>query len=129
MRRRDFIPAYSYALVLWIVSSVPGDKLQRIQRYPENLLLRIILSDPFLHFLVFGLSTLLICRGFYREFGRAIPIVKVAFLSIGYGLLIEIYQGILPWRSFGIDDLFWNTVGVLFFLTLVRIYRVGALNN
>ena len=31
----------------------------------------------------------------------------------GYGVLIELYQGLLPWRSFGWDDVLWNTAGVV----------------
>ena len=105
------------------MASLPGDELQKIQIYPENPLLKIILSDPFMHFLVFGLLALLICRGFNRKSGRSIPLAIVAVLAIGFGFLIEVYQGILPWRSFGLDDFFWNTVGVLFFLALVGMFR------
>ena len=102
------------------MASLPGKELAGIQRYPESPLLKIILSDPFMHFLVFGLLALLICRGFNRKAGRSIPLAIVAVLAIGFGFLIEVYQGILPWRSFGLDDLFWNTAGVLFFLAVAQ---------
>jgi len=118
---RGFFPAYVFALMIWIVASLPGEELEKIQKFPDNPLLRIILSDPFMHFLVFGLLTLLICRGFHLKSRESIPLVKVSTLASGYGLLIEVYQGILPWRSFGLDDLFWNVVGVLFFLLLVKL--------
>ena len=83
-------------------------------------MLGVILSDPFMHFLVFGLLALLICRGFYGESRRFIPLAKTAVLAVGYGFLIEIYQGILPWRGFGLDDILWNTLGVLFFLAVAQ---------
>lgn len=118
---RGFFPAYLFSLMLWVVASLPGEELEKIQKFPDNPLLRIILSDSFMHFLVFGLLTLLICRGFHLKSRRSIPLVKVGTLASGYGLLIEVYQGILPWRSFGLDDLFWNVVGVLFFLLLVKL--------
>ena len=118
VRWRGFIPAYCFSLLIWVMASLPGDDLERVQRLPENPLLKIILSDPFMHFLVFGLLALLICRGFNRKSGRSIALAIVAVLAIGFGFLIEVYQGILPWRSFGLDDLFWNTVGVLFFLAV-----------
>ena len=127
MLKRNFFPAYIFALMVWIVASLPGAKLQRIQSYPENPILRIILSDPFMHFLVFGLLTLLICRGFYIESGVDVPLKVVAVLAIGYGFFIEAYQGILPWRSFGFDDLLWNTVGVVIFLLLFHGWtQIGA---
>ena len=55
-----------------------------------------------------------------RGGNRAVPFAKATVLASGYGLLIEIYQAMLPWRTFGLDDLVWNTVGVLFFLALLR---------
>lgn len=123
LRRGSFIPAYSFSLILWIIASLPGEELQSIQSYPENQSLRIILSDPFMHLVVFGLLTLFIYRGFYRESWMSIPLVKVALLACCFGLLVEVYQGILPWRAFGLDDLVWNNVGVLFFLAFVIVAR------
>jgi len=123
MSRRGFLPAYSYALVLLILSSLPGSEIEKIQLYPENLFLRVILSDPFAHFFVHALLGLLICRGFYRESGGSVPLGKVALFAVGYGLLMEVYQGLLPWRSFGLDDLVWNTAGVLFVVAVIGISR------
>jgi len=120
-KAKGFIPAYLFALLIWIVASLPGDDLGRIQKYPDNLWFRFFLSDPFMHFMVFGLLTLFICRGYDQESRGSIPMARVGFLAAGYGLFIEVCQGILPWRSFGLDDLFWNTVGVLFFLFVTEV--------
>lgn len=115
-RVKGFIPAYLFSLFIWIMASLPGDDLGKVQKFPGNPWLRFFLSDPFMHFLTFVLLALMICRGYDKESGGSIPLVRVGLLASGYGLLIEIYQGILPWRSFGVDDLFWNTFGVLFTL-------------
>ncbi len=120
MKSKSFIPAYLLSLFIWVIASLPGDDLEKIQKFPENPWLRFFLSDAFAHFLVFGLLTLLIVRGFYDRKERPIPLIKIGLVAFGYGLFIEIYQAVLPWRSFGLDDLFWNTVGVLFFLTVSR---------
>jgi len=117
---KGFTPAYLFSLFIWIMASLPGDDLERIQKSPKNPWLRFFLSDPFMHFIVFGLLTLLICRGYDQELRRSIPLARVGLLASGYGLLIEIYQGILPWRSFGLDDLLWNTMGALFFLIAAK---------
>ena len=69
-----------------------------------------------MHFLGFGLLALLIWRGYDQESKSSICMAKAGLLAAGYGLFIELYQGILPWRSFGLDDLTWDTVGVLVFL-------------
>jgi len=118
--KRNFFPAYLYSGLLWIAASLPGEELEKIQKYPDHFLLRFLLSDAFLHFLVFGLLTLLICRGYSREM-KTVPWFWVGFIASGYGFLIEVYQGILPWRSFGLDDLIWNTIGVAVFLSLIRL--------
>ena len=120
MKSKSFIPAYLFASFMWIMASLPGNDLNKIQKFPENPWLRFFLSDPFMHFLIFGLLTLLIFKGFYDEGRRFIPLIKIGLISSGYGLLIEIYQGFLPWRSFGLDDLIWNIVGVLFTLLVCR---------
>lgn len=120
MKSKSFIPAYLYSLFLWIVASLPGNDLQKIQKFPEDPWLRFFLSDPFMHFLTFGLLALIICRGYDKGSGRSIPLVRVGLLAFVYGFMIELYQSVLPWRSFGLDDLIWNTVGILFFLGLVR---------
>jgi hypothetical protein len=78
------------------MASLPGDDLDKIQKSPENPWLRFFLSDPFMHFLTFGLLALIICRGYDKESGRSIPLMRVGLLASGYGLMIELYQGILP---------------------------------
>jgi VanZ family protein len=124
IRRKNFIPAYLFSLLLWAVASLPGYDLKRVQKLPKNPLLCIILSDPSMHFVLFGLLALLILKGFSRESKRSAPLTIAAMLAIVYGLFIEVYQGILPWRTFGLEDLFWNTMGVLFFLGLAAVARI-----
>jgi len=49
------------------------------------------------------------------------PFIKVILLGIGYALFIEIYQVILPWRSFGFDDIFWDSAGVMSVAIMYRL--------
>ena len=122
--RGRFVPARIFALLLWVQASLPGENLQRIQSAPKSSWLSTILSDPVMHFLVFGFLTFLICIGFYSESKWSVPLIKIAVIAFGYSFLIEVYQGILPWRAFGLDDLVWNAAGVLFFLALVGTVRL-----
>ena len=62
-RRGSFVPAALLALALWGVASLPGDELQAVQVAPESALLRLLLSDPSMHALTFGLLTLLLGWG------------------------------------------------------------------
>ena len=96
-----------------MVSSLPGSELEKVQRYPDNAFLRFLLSDPVMHWGVFAVLSGLICNGFYRSGMNSNPLIKVLLLGIGYVLFIEIYQAILPWRSFGFDDILWGSAGVL----------------
>ena len=119
-RRGSFVPAGLLALALWGVASLRGDELQAVQVAPESPLLRLLLSDPVMHALTFGLLTLLLGWGLRgRAEGRA-PLALAGGLAAGYGLLIELYQALLPRRTFGLDDLAGNTLGVLVALALLR---------
>lgn len=119
-RNRRFLPAALLALFLWLLASLPGDSLRRVHAVPRNPWLARILSDPFMHFLTSGLLALLLGSAFFRQAPDAVPFVRVALLASAYGLAIELYQGLLPWRAFGLDDLLWNTAGILFSLLLLR---------
>jgi hypothetical protein len=125
VKRERLVPAGLLALLLWIVASLPGEDLQSIQAAPESPLLRTVLSDPFMHALTFALLAMLIAWSFrtqpeHAPSGAGVPFARIAALTIGYGFCIEIYQAILPWRSFGFDDLCWNTIGVLLCLALLK---------
>jgi VanZ family protein len=108
-----------YGLLLLGVASLPGADLQRIQTAPENPWLRAVLSDPFMHALTFGLFSLLLAWGLAPR--GPLAWIRAALLALGFGLLIELYQALLPWRAFGIDDLVWNAVGVLLCLAALGI--------
>jgi glycopeptide antibiotics resistance protein len=110
-----FLPAALFSLLIWIMASVPNSELGRIYGYIKIPWRKFFLSDAFVHFLGFGLLTLLICRGYHWGSKRSIPVVMVVLLASGYGLFIEVFQAILPWRTFGLDDLAWDTAGVLCF--------------
>ena len=120
VRRWGFVPAALLALALWIVASLPADDLKHIQQAPQHPLLRTVLSDRPMHALTFGLFTLLTAWGFSAQPRAPAPRARAAVLAVGFGFLIELYQGILPWRSFGFDDLLWNTVGVLLALAALK---------
>ena len=113
------MPAVLFSLAQWVVATLSGNDLQHIQAAPHSLLLRLILSDPSMHVLTFTLLALLIAWGFGVSAKRPAPLAKIGLLAAGVGLVIEVYQGLLPWRSFGLDDLLWNAVGVLCALVLL----------
>ncbi len=105
------VPAGVWALTLALLASLPGEELHGLQTALDPAWLRVLLSDPVLHAVTFGLLALLVARAFPQA-GRG-TLVRAAALVIGYGLVLEVYQAVLPWRSGGMDDLCWDAVGVV----------------
>ncbi len=111
LRNHPFIPAWVFAVVMFVGCSVPVDKISIISE--SHPILSVILSDSFLHFCMFGLLAWLICYG-YHKLGRfRIPYIKIFFMAISYGLGIEIWQAVLSYRSFSIYDLFFDLLGII----------------
>ncbi len=104
------MPAWVFAVVMFGGCSVPVDKISKISE--SHLILSVILSDSFLHFCMFGLLVWLICYGHYKSSRLRIPYIKIFFITISYGLGIEIWQAVLPYRSFSIFDLFFDLLGI-----------------
>ena len=117
-----FAPAATLALLLWFVASLPASNLTAIQTTPRQPVLRFLLSDPVMHAATFTPLALLLAWGFERSGVRRMQYRKVGALALGYGLLIELYQWALPWRTFGLDDLLWNAVGVAAGLALAWLW-------
>lgn len=114
MRRKHFVPAYSFAVFIFVASSIPTGKLQEFRGF--NNVFDLILSEFSFHFLAFGVFTGLLCYGFLKMIKSSLPSVRIGFISFSYGLFIEIYQVILPYRSFGLDDLISDFFGIVFAL-------------
>ena len=122
--KKSLVPAYIFSFIIFIVASLPGNELERIQKSPDSRWFQIALSDPFMHFIVFGVLAFLIYGGLYTSYRENLSLIRVAVIVCGYGLFIEVYQAIIPWRSFGIDDIIWNSAGVLFFLVVIKFSRL-----
>jgi len=110
VKDHPFIPAWAFAALIFVGCSVPVDKLSKISE--SNSILSVILSDPFLHFCMFGLLVWLICYGYYKSSRPRIPCIKIFFITISYGLGIEIWQAVLSYRSFSIYDLLFDLLGI-----------------
>jgi len=95
--------------------------LTKVQQYPDNAFLRFLLSDSVLHCGVFAVLSVLLCYGFSHSGMHPIPLIKVILIGIGYVMFIEIYQTILPWRSFGFDDILWGSTGVMSVAIMYRL--------
>lgn len=115
-----FLPAFSFGILIFIVSSLPLMGVKKIQSI--NIFFRLILSHHFQHFFTFGIFTFLLCYGFYKGKESSFSFLIVGLCAILYGLFIELYQSVLSYRSFSLKDLFWNLAGIIFFLVLFKIF-------
>lgn len=69
--------------------------------------------DKVLHVLAFLAMTLLLARSFGELESVRRPVIAAALLTLGFSLLLEVLQSLVPWRSFEVLDLVADTVGVL----------------
>ena len=115
-----FLPAFSFGILIFIVSSLPSTEIKKIQSI--NIFFWLIFYHYFQHFFVFGIFTFLLCYGFYKRKESSFSYLKVGLCSILYGLFIELYQSILSYRSFSLKDLLCNLAGVIFSLIIFKIF-------
>ena len=86
------------AIAIAILSLLPGSDLPAQK-----------LNDKVNHFIAYGVLTFLAVLG-----RHSISILKIAVLAIGYGLLLEVLQGVMPFgRTASGLDAIANTGGVL----------------
>lgn len=77
--------------------------------------------DKVVHFVIYGITALLFWRFLHNMEGCGmIGLISVAFASL-YGILIEIIQSLLPYRSFSVGDIVSNTLGAIAFVILSSI--------
>jgi VanZ family protein len=113
---KPFIPAYSFAALILIGSSIPTYRLQRLQR--QHSILKILLSDFVLHFVAFAILAVLLSIGYVKSKKYKTWWLKAAYMSLFVGVLVEVIQIFLPYRSFSTRDLGIDVVGIITALVL-----------
>ncbi|MBN2720556.1 MAG: VanZ family protein [Proteobacteria bacterium] len=86
---------------IFILSSIPGD---RFPRHPETLSMAV-------HFLEFFVLGFLLARAFSVTHAGLRVMFPVLLLCGGFGLLMELYQFTVPFRSFGAMDILIDILG------------------
>lgn len=75
----------------------------------QNVPTDIAHSDKYGHVAVFFILSLLLYKGF------SLTITKQILILFSYGIIVEIIQSFIPYRSGGIDDVIADLVGILLF--------------
>ncbi|UCE40715.1 MAG: VanZ family protein [Candidatus Aminicenantes bacterium] len=108
---KPFIPAYSFATLILIGSSIPTDRLNRLQR--QIPIMRILLSDFVIHFFAFAILVILLGIGYIKANKPKFWWAKAAAASLFVGVLVEVIQLFLPYRSFSTGDLGVDIIGII----------------
>ena len=96
-----------------------------IYSHKESSTISFPFLDKVVHFILFFIQSILITNTLYEYSDRNNRIILIAsiILILLFGLIIEIQQIYLPYRTFEIMDLIANFVGVLFGSFVVIYFR------
>ena len=96
-----------------------------IYSHKESSSISFPFLDKVVHFILFFIQSILITNTLYEYSDRNNRIILIAsiILLLLFGLIIEIQQIYLPYRTFEIMDLIANFVGVLFGSFVVIYFR------
>ena len=68
LRKNPFIPIYLYGFFVFIISSLPTGKIQELQE--KHTLFEILFSGKLMHFVMYGLFTVVLSLSFVTVFYR-----------------------------------------------------------
>lgn len=112
---RSFIKDNRYTIVtaciLLIGYSLPNGPIENFRA--GNSLLEILFSSNLLHLYSFGFFAFVLGWERSRVFkftGR--QWIVVGIIALAYGLFIEIYQLLLPYRGTQVSDVIWDIIGI-----------------
>lgn len=122
-KRSPYIYVYIYGIIIFLGHSMP---ISRVLRFTRRLhpFFRYLLSDFSFHFFVFGLFAWLLCYGYYKAGREKIPYVRIFLMSLFYGVLIEVWQALLPYRYFDRRDILFDFLGISVFMIAFWVTRL-----
>ncbi len=113
-----------WACVIFMLILMPGNNM------PDTNIWSMLTFDKFAHFFVFAVLVFLLVIGFTKQhtyIWLKFNAVKSALaISIGYSLLLETGQSLVPDRTFDLVDMLANTIGC--FLGSILFYFVYKFN-
>lgn len=121
-QKKFYIPAIFWAVSILYLSAFAGPQIE------INFIL--FAPDKILHFAAYGLLSILIGWGYFRQHQQLSIKVFLIILTIGftYGILMELMQYLfLPNRYFEFGDMLANFIGSFFGLLLIRMYCLNII--
>jgi VanZ family protein len=105
------------AVAIFILSSIPGDRLPGIE---------FNLADKIAHFIIFGVLGFLLARSLSVssiDLLRESYVLWSTLIGIIYGLFDELHQYFIPGRYTSLSDWIADGVGVVFFVVVYRFWK------
>jgi VanZ family protein len=119
---------FSYMLVIFIMSSIPGNSGLLTRGVLSTILIPTV--QNLLHIPLFGLLAILWIIAFKRySFKDRSCLTWAVTISMGYGFLDEIYQHFIPGRHTSLTDIFLNLVGVFVGIFVYRSLSIGKVST
>ena len=102
-----WLPTILWALLIFVACSIPSPTAAKGVIFLGK-------ADKAAHLILFAVLSLLLARSLAPTSARKSTVLLAAFLSLSYGLLIELYQSFIPYRFFEYLDLLADGVGAVF---------------
>lgn len=130
-RNKHFLPAYVFAALIFIGSSISTRGLYKIRRMHE--LLHFLFSEYSLHFFGFGIFAILLAWGYYKKKSPFL-LIRAGLLAFCFGSFIEAYQYFLPYRDFSLVDMAIDAAGIVlalavFWVAVIEKRLFGLIQN
>jgi len=119
--RPDFFYSYIITGLIFIGATIPTDKISVVAE--KSNLFSILLSQEVLHGCGFALLTWILCLDFTRAGGQSPPYRFIGLLALAYGVVIESWHLLLPYRTFELYDIGIDIFGSLTGLTIFYFFR------
>jgi len=117
---KNFWPAIIWGIIIFIMSSFPGDDI------PKSFIINIPFADKLIHFFLYFLLVILILLGSLRKSKTILTVRKFLFvfsISLLYGILMEVLQDLIfVMRSADLLDIAANAAGS--FIGLLTFYYI-----
>lgn len=122
--KNPYFGARLFAILMLVGFSIPSEPIENIANL--NNFLSFILSDKMLHAVIFGILVWLWCLGAYKKGHEPTPYLQVLLGAGGYGFFIELWQYLLPFRSFDGIDLLFDLLGIVIGIFIFKLVKTRA---
>ncbi len=81
------------------------------------------ISDKSMHFFFYLLTSMIVYLSISnKSFVRSLSITVISVLF--YGIFLEVLQSLVPYRTFSIDDIIANTLGIVTYTACYVVYYI-----